>query len=110
MSEETENNDGTWSGLKKTIIGTISTAVLAGGTYFTTQLFGGGEDEEKDKTEQASPAQAPVINLSVDNSSQNNSSNGGGGTTTVIKEKTVEKAAPAPAQPEKKSESEDAPW
>ena len=29
MSEET--NDGTWSGLKKTLIGTISTAVLAGG-------------------------------------------------------------------------------
>ena len=110
MSEETEN-EGTWSGLKKTIIGTISTAILAGGTYLTTQLFGGGYDEGKPKTEQAAPAQAPVINLSVDNSSQNNSSNGGGGTTTVIKEKTVEKAAPAaPAKPEKKSESEDAPW
>ena len=48
---------------------------------------------------------------SSSNSSQNNSSNGGGGTTTVIKEKTVEKTAPAaPAKPEKKSESEDAPW
>lgn len=110
MSEETENNDGTWSGLKKTIIGTISTAILAGGTYVTTQLFGGG-DQEETKTEQAAPAAAPVINLNVDNSSQNNSSNGGGGTTTVIKEKTVEKTAPvAPAKPEKKSESEDAPW
>jgi uncharacterized membrane protein len=50
MSEEQEN-DGTWSGLKKTIIGTISTAILAGGTYVTTQLFGGG-DEEETKTEQ----------------------------------------------------------
>ena len=107
MSEETEN-DGTWSGLKKTIIGTIATAVTAGGAWFTTTLFG-GDDEEKTKTEQVAPAQAPVINLSVDNSSQNNSSNGGGGTTTVIKEKTVEKAA-TPAKPEKKSESEDAPW
>jgi hypothetical protein len=106
MSEEQEN-DGTWSGLKKTIIGTISTAILAGGTYVTTQLFGGG-DEEETKTEQVQTAQ-PVINLNVDNSSQNNSSNGGGGTTTVIKEKTVEKpAAPAPKQ--EKSESEDAPW
>ena len=105
MSEEQEN-DGTWSGLKKTIIGTISTAILAGGTYVTTQLFGG--DEEETKTEQVQQAQ-PVINLNVDNSSQNNSSNGGGGTTTVIKEKTVEKpAAPAPKQ--EKSESEDAPW
>ena len=106
MSEEQEN-DGTWSGLKKTIIGTITTAILAGGTYVTTQLFGGG-DEEETKTEQVQPAQ-PVINLNVDNSSQNNSSNGGGGTTTVIKEKTVEKpAASAPKQ--EKSESEDAPW
>jgi hypothetical protein len=40
MSEEQEN-DGTWSGLKKTIIGTIATAVTAGGAYFTTTLFGG---------------------------------------------------------------------
>ena len=110
MSEETnvETNDGTWSGLKKTIIGAISTAILAGGTYLTTTLFGGHEDKEETKTEQVQPAQ-PVINLNVDNSSQNNSSNGGGGTTTVIKEKTVEKpAAPAPKQ--EKSESEDAPW
>jgi hypothetical protein len=109
MSEEQEN-DGTWSGLKKTIIGTIATAVTAGGAWVTTTLFSGGEQEEKTKTEQVAPAQAPVINLNVDNSSQNNSTNGAG-TTTVIKEKTVEKAAPAaPAKPEKKSESEDAPW
>ena len=67
MSEETEN-DGTWSGLKKTIIGTIATAVTAGGAWFTTTLFGGGDDEEKAKTEQVTPAPAPVINLSVDNS------------------------------------------
>jgi hypothetical protein len=107
MSEEQEN-DGTWSGLKKTIIGTIATAVTAGGAWFTTTLFGGGEDEEKAKTEQVAPA--PVINLNVDNSSQNNSTNSGG-STTIIKEKTVEKPVPAaPAKPEKKSESEDAPW
>jgi hypothetical protein len=106
MSEEQEN-DGTWSGLKKTIIGTIATITAAGGAYFATQLFG-GEESESTKTEQA----APVINLNVDNSSQNNSSNGGGG-TTVIKEKTiVEKPAQSaqPAKEEKKSESEDAPW
>ena len=47
MSEEqnVETNDGTWSGLKKTIIGVISTAVLAGGTYLTTHLLGGGEEK-----------------------------------------------------------------
>ena len=71
MSEEQEN-DGTWSGLKKTIIGTIATAVTAGGAYFTSTLFG-GDDEESPKTEQVAPAAAPVINLNVDNSSQNNS-------------------------------------
>jgi hypothetical protein len=111
MSEETqETNDGTWSGLKKTIIGAIATAVTAGGAWFTSTLFGGGDDEDnKPKTEQAAPA--PVINLNVDNSSKNTSSSGGG-TTTIIKEKTVEKPAQKsePAKPEKKSESEDAPW
>jgi hypothetical protein len=108
MSEEQEN-DGTWSGLKKTIIGAIATAVTAGGAWFTSTLFGGDDDNEAPKTEQVAPA--PVINLSVDNSSQNNSSNGGGGTTTIIKEKTVEKVSqPATVKPEKKSETEDAPW
>ena len=62
MSEETNEpeNDGTWSGLKKTLIGTLSTVVLAGGTWLTTTLFNGGsEDKEETKTEQAAPA--PVI-------------------------------------------------
>ena len=49
MSEETQETESTWSGLKKTIIGTIATAVTAGGAWFTTTLFGGG-DEEKPKT------------------------------------------------------------
>jgi hypothetical protein len=52
MSEETNapESDGTWSGLKKTIIGVATTAVMAGGTYFTSTLFGGG-DKEETKTE-----------------------------------------------------------
>ena len=60
MSEEQEN-DGTWSGLKKTIIGTISTAILAGGTYVTTQLFGGGGTTTviKEKTVEKPAAPAP---------------------------------------------------
>jgi hypothetical protein len=111
MSDEqnVETNDGTWSGLKKTIIGTLSTAVLAGGTWVTTTLFNGGEDKEEVKTEQAAQ---PVINLNVDNSSQNNSSNNGGG-TTVIRERVVEKPAAEKKEEkkkEKKSETEDAPW
>lgn len=105
MSEENENNDGTWSGLKKTIIGLITTAVTAGAAYFTSTLFSGGDNSET-KTEVVVPAPAPVINLNVDNSSQNNSSNNGG-THTIIRE--VEKPASQPAPSKPKKEEED-PW
>ena len=99
MSEELEQqNDGTWSGLKKTIIGTISTIVLGAGTWLGTTLFGGG-DEAQAPVQQA----APVINLNVAN---NNTQTQAAGGTTVIKEKVVEKqAAPAPA-PKKKEGDE----
>jgi hypothetical protein len=109
MSEnEQDQNDGTWSGLKKTLIGTLTTLIAGGGTWLGVNLFQGGtEDEKETKTEQVAPAPAPVINLNVDNSSQNNSSNSGG-KTTIIREKTVEK--PAEKTKEKKSETEDAPW
>jgi hypothetical protein len=106
MSEESENNDGTWSGLKKTIIGLITTAVTAGAAYFTSNLFGGKDEGESVKTEQIAPAPAPVINLNVDNSSQNNSSNGGN-THTIIRE--VEKPASQTAPSKPKKEEED-PW
>jgi hypothetical protein len=90
MSEEqnVETNDGTWSGLKKTIIGAISTAVLAGGTWATTQLFGGHEETPAAPVQQA----APVINI---NNTQQQQSEGGG--KTVI----INQAAPA-AAPEQK--------
>ena len=44
MSEELEqSNDGTWSGLKKTIIGVATTAVMGLGTWGVTKLTGGGD-------------------------------------------------------------------
>jgi len=97
MSEET-NNEGGLSGLKKTIIGTIGTVVTAGGVWLTTQL-GGGEssDKEEVKTEQVAPAPAAapvVINLENNNTNQQKQS---GGTNTVVKERVIEKTAPAPA-------------
>jgi len=107
MSEETQN-DGTWSGLKKTIIGTLSTAVLAGGTWLTTTLFNGGDDKEETKTQQAAPAAAPVvINLENNNTNQQKQS---GGTNTIIKERVIEKSTPAEvakpkAEPKKEEES-----
>ena len=108
MSEEAnvETNDGTWSGLKKTIIGGLSTAILAGGTYFTTHLFG-GEDKEETKTEQAAPAAQPVINVNLENNNTNQQKQSGG-TNTIIRERVVEK--PAEKKEEKKKDETDSPW
>ena len=110
MSEETnvETNDGTWSGLKKTIIGAISTAILAGGTYLTTHLFSGSEDKEETKTEQAAPTAQPVINVNLENNNTNQQKQSGG--TTVIHERVVEKTAPAEKKEEKKKDETDSPW
>jgi hypothetical protein len=45
MSEETQDhNDGTWSGLKKTIIGLVTTVVLGAGGVITNKFIGGGEE------------------------------------------------------------------
>jgi hypothetical protein len=98
MSEELEqHNDGTWSGLKKTIVGVATTAIMGLGTWGVTQLTGGGDEP--------APAQqaAPVINIT--NSNQQQQSAGG---TTIIKERVVEKPAAAkPATPVKKKEGDE---
>ena len=87
MSEELEqNNDGTWSGLKKTIIGVATTAVMGLGTWGVTQITGGDKE--------AAPAAAPAPVINITNSNQQQQSAGGG--TTVIKERVVEKPAEAP--------------
>jgi len=109
MSEEAQShNDGTWSGLKKTIIGTVTTLITGGGTWLGVTLFNGNSsnDKEETKTEQVAPAAAPVIiNLENNNTNQQKQSAGG---TTVIKERVVE--VPKETKTEKKSETEDAPW
>lgn len=87
MSEELEqNNDGTWSGLKKTIIGVATTAIMGVGTWGVTQLTGGDEPAQ-----QAAPA--PVINITNSNQQQQ----AAGGTNTIIKERVIEKPAASPA-------------
>ena len=93
MAEEVENsNDGTMSGLKKTIIGVATTAVMGLGTWGITQITGG--DKEAAPVQQA----APVINIT--NSNQQSQS-AGGGKTIIIKEKeTVKEAVPAPKKKE----------
>jgi hypothetical protein len=111
MSEETqETNDGTWSGLKKTIVGTLSTVIAGGGTWLGVTLFGGGNDEpaEETKTEQAAPAGQPVINLNVQQNQENKQKveNGGG-----VRERIIERPAQQPAQqPEKPKKVEEESW
>jgi hypothetical protein len=95
MAEEQEQ-EGTWSGLKKTIIGVATTLVTAGGVWVST-LLGGG-----DKEVAPAPAAAPVINITNSNQQQS----AGGGTTKIIeREKVIEKPAPAP-KPKKKEGDE----
>ena len=103
MSEET--NDGTWSGLRKTIVGTLSTVVAGGGTWLGVTLFGGHEEEPKEetKTEQAAPSSAPVIVNVQQNQENKQKVENGGGTHTI--ERIIEKPA-APAEKPKKVEEE----
>lgn len=101
MSEELEqSNDGTWSGLKKTIIGVVTTAVMGLGTWGVTQITGGGDEP--------APAQAaPVINIT--NSNQQSQAAGGGTTKIIEREKVVEKPAAAPAKKKEGDEFKEKP-
>ena len=107
MSEET-SNDGTWSGMKKTIIGTLTTVITGGGVWVSTLLFGGhseeapAEDKSEAKTEQAAPAPV-IVNVSQSQENKQKVENGG---STVIRERVIEKpAATAAPAPKKEEES-----
>jgi hypothetical protein len=102
MSEEVEqSNDGTWSGLKKTIIGVATTAVMGLGTWGITQITG-GDKEEPAPVQQA----APVINITNSNNQQQSA---GGGKTVIIKEKETVKEVPAKKKKEGDEFKEEAP-
>ena len=101
MSEELEqSNDGTWSGLKKTIIGVATTAVMGLGTWGVTQITGGGDEP--------APAPSAQPSIIINNTQQQQQSAGGG---TKVIERVVEKpaAAPAPA-PKPKEFTEEPKW
>jgi hypothetical protein len=95
MSEETQEQEGTMSGLKKTLIGAVGTIVTAGGVW-AASLLGGG-----DKSEPAPVQAAPVINIT---NSQTQQQSAGGGKTVIIKEKETVKE---PAKPVKKKEGDE---
>lgn len=94
MSEEVEStNDGTWSGLKKTVIGVATTAVMGLGTWGVTKITGGDDDK----------APAPATPNIVINNTQQQQQSAGGGKTVIVKEKVVEKQA----APVKKKEGDE---
>jgi len=101
MAEETQQ-EGTWSSLKKTIVGTLATVVTAGGAWLGSTLFGGGSENA-----QPAPAQPNII---INNTQQQQQAASGGGKTVVIKEKeTVKEAAPKPKKKEGDEFKEEAP-
>jgi hypothetical protein len=97
MAEETQEQEGTWSGLKKTIIGVATTLVTAGGVWVST-LLGGG-----DKAEPAQPAAAPVINITTNQTQQQAT----GGNKTVIINKGGDGKPAQPVVKHKKKEGDE---
>ena len=89
MAKNEKHNDGTMSGLKKTIIGTVSTLVVGGGTFLMSYL-----QKPKDSDKQVQPQS---ININVPGQQATSTK------TVVIKEA-------APAQKDiKKAENSEAP-
>jgi hypothetical protein len=97
MSEETQEHEGTWSGLKKTLLGTMATVITAGGAWLGSTLFGGGNEEIA-----PIPQAPPVINIT--NTNQNQQQQVAPSKTVVIKEIPAVKEKPAPIK--KKTEKE----
>jgi hypothetical protein len=104
MSEEQES-DGTWLGLKKTIIGVLTTAIMGLGTWGVTKITGGEEDEQQPQIQQV----APVINIT--NSNQQQQLQGGGNTRIIekIKEIPVAEKKETPKKKTEKEQLEEAP-
>jgi len=92
MAKNEKHNDGTMSGLKKTMIGTVGTLVTAGGAFLMTYLQ---KPKENDKQ-----VQPQSININVPAQQQAV----GGTKTVIIKEKAAEAK---PAAPVKKKEGDE---
>jgi hypothetical protein len=92
MAKNEKHNDGTMSGLKKTMIGTIGTLVTAGGAFLMTYLQ---KPKESDKQ-----VQPQSININIPAQQQ-----AAGGKTVIIKEKSATPATAAP-KPKKKEGDE----
>ena len=91
MAKNEKHNDGTMTGLKKTLIGTVSTLVVGGGTFLMSYLQ---KPKENDKQ-----VQPQSININIPAQQQ-----AAGGKTVIIKEKS---ATPATAPKPKKKEGDE---
>jgi hypothetical protein len=94
MAKNEKHNDGSMSGLKKTMIGTIGTLVTAGGAFLMTYLQKPKEGDVKQATPQS-------ININMPAQQQAASNN----KTVIIKEKSS--AAPQPVAPATKKKDGD---
>jgi hypothetical protein len=98
MAKNEKHNDGSMSGLKKTIIGTVGTLVTAGGAFLMTYLQKPKEGENK----QAAP-QSININIPQQQAAA--------GKTVIIKEKSGTTGGTTkpvePAKPVKKKEGDE---
>ena len=90
MAKNEKHNDGTMTGLKKTLIGTVSTLVVGGGTFLMSYLQKPKEGENKQ-------VQPQSININIPQQQQAAGKtviiNKGGGTTPAT-------AAPKPKKKE----------
>jgi len=97
MAKNEKHNDGTMSGLKKTIIGTVGTLVTAGGAFLMTYLQKPKDDGK------VQPQTQQSININIPQQQQ------AAAGKTVIINKAGGTAAPAakPAAPVKKKEGDE---
>ena len=95
MAKNEKHNDGSMSGLKKTLIGTVGTLVTAGGAFLMTYMQKPKEGENKQ-------VQPQSININLP---QQQAAAGGGTKTVIIKEKSGETAKPI--APVKKKEGDE---
>ena len=95
MAKNEKHNDGSMSGLKKTIIGTVGTLVTAGGAFLMTYL-------QKPKEGESKQVQPQSININIPQQQQ-----AAGGKTVIIKEGAKGGATQPVAKPVKKKEGDE---
>jgi hypothetical protein len=95
MAKNEKHNDGSMSGLKKTMIGTVGTLVTAGGAFLMTYLQ---KPKESDTKTQPQTQQSININIPQQQAAA--------GKTVIIKEKGAAGVA-KPAAPVKKKEGDE---